>query len=150
MDGGSPLRLYDLFAEHRHNLLLCGNMPEVTSSRLPRYPERYVAVHRIGVPGTAGAELTDRDGEVAARYGSTPAAYLIRPDGYVGFRAARARLQRACLSIWQNYSVQLGRPIAVAQASGGRQRVFLCCERGRNAISGSWATSRRRSFVEPL
>ena len=85
-DGGTSLRLYDLFAEHRHNLLLCGNIPEALSSRLPHYPEHYVAVHRIGVPGTAGAELTDRDGDFAARYGSSPAVYLIRPDGYVGFR----------------------------------------------------------------
>src|SRR6516162_4004556 len=30
--------------------------------------------------------VDDSKGEVAARYGSIPAAYLIRPDGYVGFR----------------------------------------------------------------
>lgn len=33
---------------------------------------------------------------------------------------------------------------------GRRQRVFTRYERGRNAISGSWVTSRRRSFIEPL
>jgi len=81
-----PLRLYDLFAEHRHNLLVLGNLPNATISRLPRYPTRYFAVHRIATSGTTGEELTDLKGEVAARYGSIPAAYLIRPDGYVGFR----------------------------------------------------------------
>jgi hypothetical protein len=91
-DGGASLRPYDLFAEHRHNLLLCGNVREAMLSRLPRYPERYVAAHPIGVPVTAGAELTDRDGEVTARYGSTPAAYLIRPDGYVAFRGGESEV----------------------------------------------------------
>jgi 2-polyprenyl-6-methoxyphenol hydroxylase-like FAD-dependent oxidoreductase len=91
-DDGARLRLYDLVAEHRHNLLLCGDISEGTLSRLPRYPERYVAVHRIGVPGKVGAELTDCDGEVSARYGSSPAAYLIRPDGYVAFRCGESEV----------------------------------------------------------
>ncbi len=85
-DGTGSLRLYDLFAEHRHHLLLCGNVPEAVLSKLPRYPESYLAVHRIAASGTAGAELIDRDGKLAAHYGSNPAAYLIRPDGYVAFR----------------------------------------------------------------
>ena len=85
-DGRISLRLYDLFAEHRHNLLVLGNLPNAMISRLPRYPTRYFAVHRIATSGTTGEELTDLKGEVAARYGSIPAAYLIRPDGYVGFR----------------------------------------------------------------
>jgi hypothetical protein len=57
-------------------------------SGLPRYPEDYFAVHRIATSGTVAEELIDRDGEVAARYGSIPAAYLIRPDGYVAFRCS--------------------------------------------------------------
>ena len=90
-DGGT-LRLYDLFAEHRHNLLLWENLPEAVSAKLPRYPESFLAVHRIGLPGMAGAALLDSGGEVAARYGSTPAAYLIRPDGYVAFRCCAAEV----------------------------------------------------------
>ena len=85
-DGRMPLRLYDLFAEHRHNLLVLGNLPNATISRLPRYPAGYFAVHRIAASATTGEGLIDSKGEVAARYGSIPAAYLIRPDGYVGFR----------------------------------------------------------------
>jgi 2-polyprenyl-6-methoxyphenol hydroxylase-like FAD-dependent oxidoreductase len=85
-DGKGSLRLYDLLAENRHHLLLCGNLPEAVLSKLPRYPDSYLAVHRIGPSGTAGAELIDREGQFAARYGSNPAAYLIRPDGYVAFQ----------------------------------------------------------------
>jgi len=44
-----------------------------------------------GGPG-AGAQLIDGEGGVASRYGSTPAAYLIRPDGYVGFRRGAGQL----------------------------------------------------------
>ena len=85
------LRLYDLFAEHRHVLLLLGGT-EISSTALPRYLERDLAVHRIAARGTAGATLLDRDGTVAAKYGTAPAAYLIRPDGYVGFRCAGSEL----------------------------------------------------------
>jgi 2-polyprenyl-6-methoxyphenol hydroxylase-like FAD-dependent oxidoreductase len=85
-DGRRSLRLYNLFAGHRHDLLLLGDFPDTMLSGLPQYPEAYFAVHRIATSGTVGEKLIDRDGEVAARYGSIPAAYLIRPDGYVGFR----------------------------------------------------------------
>ena len=36
--------------------------------------------------GGSGGDLIDANGEVANRYGSMGTAYLIRPDGYVGFR----------------------------------------------------------------
>lgn len=84
-NGGVPLRLYDLFAEHRHVLLLLGNA-EAWQSALPRYPDRVLAVHLIAATGSQGGQLIDREGAVAGRYGSVPAAYLIRPDGYLGFR----------------------------------------------------------------
>jgi hypothetical protein len=44
------------------------------------------AAHRVVPPGTSGGDFIDREGVVAKRYGSAPTAYLIRPDGYVGFR----------------------------------------------------------------
>jgi hypothetical protein len=40
---------------------------------------------------TAG-DLIDCQGTVAARFGSAPAAYLLRPDGYVGFRYGQREL----------------------------------------------------------
>jgi hypothetical protein len=87
--GGAPLRLYDLLAEHRHVLLLLGDGPEALPPTLPRLPESVFAAHRVVPPGTSGGDFIDREGAVARRYGSRPAAYLIRPDGYVGFRCDR-------------------------------------------------------------
>jgi len=69
---GRALRLYDLLAKHRHALLLLSNI-ETPGVPLPHG----LAVHRIADPGA-----------VAAQYGSAPATYLIRPDGYIGFRCA--------------------------------------------------------------
>ena len=84
--GDATLRLYDLFAEHRHVLLLLGDGPEALPPTLPRLPERVFAAHRIVPPGTSGGDFIDREGVVAKCYGSRPIAYLIRPDGYIGFR----------------------------------------------------------------
>jgi hypothetical protein len=44
--GGASLRLYDLFAEHRHVPLLLGDGPEATPPTLPRFPESVFAAHR--------------------------------------------------------------------------------------------------------
>jgi hypothetical protein len=88
---GASLRLYDLFAEHRHTLLLLGNGPEALPP-MPRFSESVFAAHRVVPPGTSGGDYIDREGIVAQRYGSAPAAYLIRPDGYVGFRSDRRTL----------------------------------------------------------
>src|SRR6516162_7401685 len=87
--GGASRRLYQLFAEHRHVLLLLGDPAEGMAAPLLRYPESVLAVSRIVPPGSAGGDYVDRDGIVVQRYGSSPAAYLIRPDGYVGFRGDR-------------------------------------------------------------
>ncbi len=84
--GGPSRQLYDLFAEHGQLLLLLGGGPEALPPTLPRYAESVFAVYRVVPPGTSGGDYVDSEGIVAQRYGSTPAAYLIRPDGYVGFR----------------------------------------------------------------
>ena len=83
---GASLRLYNLFAEHRHILLLLGDGREALPPTMSRYPENVFAAYRVVPPGTSGGDYVDREGVVAQRYGSTPIAYLIRPDGYVGFR----------------------------------------------------------------
>jgi len=87
--GGASRRLYQLFAEHRHVLLLLGDPAEGMAAPLLRYPESVLAVSRIVPPGVVGGDYVDREGIVAQRYASSPAAYLIRPDGYVGFRGDR-------------------------------------------------------------
>jgi 2-polyprenyl-6-methoxyphenol hydroxylase-like FAD-dependent oxidoreductase len=86
---GASLRLYNLFAEHRHVLLLLGDGPEALSPTMPRCPDGAFAVYRVVPAGISGGDYVDREGIVAQRYGSSPAAYLIRPDGYVGFRCGQ-------------------------------------------------------------
>jgi hypothetical protein len=89
-DGTGSLRLYDLFAEHRHHLLLCGNLPEAVLSKLPRYPESYLAVHRIAVGRRAG-----------------------RPDHATG------RIQKSVLARDLNVAPREGTPVPVAAAGFG-------------------------------
>jgi 2-polyprenyl-6-methoxyphenol hydroxylase-like FAD-dependent oxidoreductase len=84
---GTLLRLYDLFAKHRHTLLLLGNESGDLPEGIPSETARHLTVQRISGPGARGAELIDREGMVATRYTTDPAAYLIRPDGYIGFRS---------------------------------------------------------------
>jgi 2-polyprenyl-6-methoxyphenol hydroxylase-like FAD-dependent oxidoreductase len=91
-DGGAALRLYDLIAEHRHVLLLLGGVSEALPAALPRSREGQFASYRIAAQGMAGAELIDCQGKITARFGATPVAYLIRPDGYVGFRCGASDL----------------------------------------------------------
>ena len=89
---GTSVRLYDLFAEHRHVLLLLGDGCESLPATMYRYPDNVFAVYRVVPPGISGGDYVDRESVVAKRYGSTPIAYLIRPDGYVGFRCDQRTL----------------------------------------------------------
>ena len=84
-NGRVPGRLYDLYAEHRHVLLLLGNA-ETWRAPLPHFPDRDLAVRRVVTTESEGEQLIDSEGAIAARYSAEPTAYLIRPDGYVGFR----------------------------------------------------------------
>jgi 2-polyprenyl-6-methoxyphenol hydroxylase-like FAD-dependent oxidoreductase len=88
----TSVRLYDLFAEHRHVLLLLGDSRESLPATMYRYPDNVFAVCRVVPPGISGGDYVDRESVVAKRYGSTPMAYLIRPDGYVGFRCDQRTL----------------------------------------------------------
>jgi hypothetical protein len=51
-----------------------------------------LVAYRIVPLGTSGGDYVDREGVVAKSYGSAPAGYLIRPDGYVGFRCDGGRV----------------------------------------------------------
>ena len=85
---GGPTRLYTLLAKHRHMLLLVGEGAAASPPDLPELTQRGIAVRHITGADGAGGDLIDREGEIAKRYGSAGIAYLIRPDGYVGFRCA--------------------------------------------------------------
>jgi pentachlorophenol monooxygenase len=82
---GLSTRLYDIIAERGHVLLLVGDGSE-PAPPMPEAWRQLVAVRRVANPNGADGDLIDRNGEVAARYGSAPAVYLLRPDGYVGLR----------------------------------------------------------------
>jgi PAS domain S-box-containing protein len=73
------------------HLLLCGAPPAWDRQLLTRFTQRYgslVAVHRLGTE-PFGADLCDPSGAALARLGARNGAqYLIRPDGYVGYRCA--------------------------------------------------------------
>ena len=61
----------------------------------------YLALNKQVEPVRVEANvLVDSNGELAQRYGNSPALYLVRPDGYVAFRspAARVHLLRAYLA----------------------------------------------------
>ncbi len=92
-EGGGSTRLYTIFAQHRHVLLLVGDGAGPAPD-LPELKQRPISVRHItGADGAVG-DLIDSEGEVAKRYGSAATAYLIRPDGYVGFRCASNDISR--------------------------------------------------------
>jgi 2-polyprenyl-6-methoxyphenol hydroxylase-like FAD-dependent oxidoreductase len=76
--GTGSAQLYDLLADHRPVLLDAG---DDTSEPWPSdLLLRDMPLYRVNA---------DRDDEIVAHFGSAPAAYLIRPDGYVGFHCRR-------------------------------------------------------------
>ena len=83
--GGGSTRLYELFEQHRQMLLMVGEGAGATPN-LPELARRGIAVRHVTAAGDSGGDLIDTKGEIAKRYGSMGTAYLIRPDGYVGFR----------------------------------------------------------------
>ena len=89
LGGQVPCRLHQALATPAFHLLLCGPPPAWDQQRLARFQQRFgnlIVVHRLGTepfPGT----LCDPSGAALARLGAREGAqYLIRPDGYVGYR----------------------------------------------------------------
>jgi len=100
---GYPIRVHDLLRHTGHTLLLWAGNPEMveTQRQLAAQIHQQLADHlRSHVIVAASASLADASGPVfrdatggfAAAYatGDTEAAaHLIRPDGYIGFRASK-------------------------------------------------------------
>jgi hypothetical protein len=89
---GLPVRLFDVFRGPVCTLLAFGDGQVATAERIAAaYPDVVRACSIV--PPDAGAPdrirtLVDPRGQVAAGYGVGPQALiLVRPDGYVGFRA---------------------------------------------------------------
>jgi 2-polyprenyl-6-methoxyphenol hydroxylase-like FAD-dependent oxidoreductase len=96
-----PIRLHDLLRHGGHTLLLWAGDPRVVqrqrrlSDEIGEQLRERVRCHIIVgadvlVPDPAGPLLSDGSHRFATAYGTSGAevaAYVIRPDGYVGFRA---------------------------------------------------------------
>jgi 2-polyprenyl-6-methoxyphenol hydroxylase-like FAD-dependent oxidoreductase len=113
--GGQPVYLQDALAGPRLHLLLCGDSGAWDPSQLADLATRFsdvLSVRRMTrEPGPEG-ELTDASGEALRLLGVQGAAqYLVRPDGYIGFRCAGYDLQRVTeyLARWFPRSAENGR-----------------------------------------
>jgi 2-polyprenyl-6-methoxyphenol hydroxylase-like FAD-dependent oxidoreductase len=89
--GQAPCRLHEALATPAFHLLLCGPQHRWDLQRLARFQERHgglVVMHRLGTEPFPG-QLCDPSGAALARLGARNGAqYLVRPDGYVGYRCA--------------------------------------------------------------
>jgi 2-polyprenyl-6-methoxyphenol hydroxylase-like FAD-dependent oxidoreductase len=87
--------LQEALATPTYHLLLCGSAQSWNDDQLARLSERYagfVAVHRVAREAAAGV-LHDTRGEAFTRLGVEQTAhYLVRPDGYIGYRGAATDL----------------------------------------------------------
>lgn len=102
-EAGRPVTLFEVLRGTSHVLLLLeGTGEQQATGAFARMGSRVreefgdlVSEHLVLGPGRAesrtdwpGAILSDPTGELHERYGAVaPTAYLIRPDGYVGFRS---------------------------------------------------------------
>jgi len=89
---GQPTSIHRATAAPGWHLLLCGPLDTWAQQDLTRLRTRYASlmtVHHLTTQPTVG-ELYDPDGAALRRLGLTrrdTAQYLVRPDGYLGYRA---------------------------------------------------------------
>src|SRR5262249_32729176 len=88
--------LQDAVAAPSFHLLLCGPTDGCDAVHPTALQERnggLVSVHRLAREAVPGV-LHDRDGQAFSRLGVDGAArYLVRPDGYVGYRSGGTELE---------------------------------------------------------
>jgi hypothetical protein len=88
---GRRVWIHELLGPTSFHLLLCGPPDEWDEARLAGFHDQHrgiVAVHHLAREGGPGV-LRDRDGAVLRKLGIAGLGqYLVRPDGYVAYRAA--------------------------------------------------------------
>ncbi len=101
--GGVMARLFDLWRDTRHHLLILSavELSEGERAAWAAFENDSVGVDLIvASPGGESSSIIDPDGWLGRVYGASPTAlYLIRPDGYVAYRSvpASARAVRSYL-----------------------------------------------------
>jgi hypothetical protein len=94
-----PLRLFELLADPHHTLLLYADdadqlpvfaeLNELTATLTAARVSTYVITATADLQVTGSPAIVDAAGEFRVAYGATGGSgYLVRPDGYLGFRAA--------------------------------------------------------------
>jgi 2-polyprenyl-6-methoxyphenol hydroxylase-like FAD-dependent oxidoreductase len=98
MRDGQGAWLQEALAAPSFDLLLCGPADGWDADQLAALQERYgglVALHRLAREAAPGV-LHDVDGQAFTRLGVERAAqYLVRPDGYIGYRSGNTDLSGA-------------------------------------------------------
>ena len=110
---GGPCRLFDAFREPRHTLVVftpnASGADPATLDNVRQSFSPLLGVLRIGLRNGA-AEMIDSDGTAHARYGAEQGAiYLIRPDGYIGFRGSLADRDALIADLHRRFGVTGGR-----------------------------------------
>jgi 2-polyprenyl-6-methoxyphenol hydroxylase-like FAD-dependent oxidoreductase len=130
---GEPRWLHELLREPTHHLLLCGRQDGFDPASVDDFGRDVaipVRILRLGpLPGEG--VLVDPDGGLLRRLGvRVTAVYLVRPDGYIAYRAEGSGLAGAGRHLW-NLEQQ-----GIAPASGrGRSRPSPSAGRARAARS---------------
>ncbi len=129
---GFPIRLHDLFRHPAATLLLWANdgtgLPTAASlaarigETLPGLVEcRILVTADSSVADVSGRVLCDATGTVTESYGFDPApstavqSYLVRPDGYVGYRASDTTVEKLIPVLERTYRVAFGETTAHPQ-----------------------------------
>lgn len=88
---GEPCRLQEVLGAPTFHLLLCGSPEGWSEAQLSGLCDRFAGLlraHKL-CPTAAPGVLYDATGQALVRLGVRGAAqYLVRPDGYIGFRVA--------------------------------------------------------------
>jgi hypothetical protein len=96
LDEGATRWLQDVLAAPDFHLLLCGPPDEWSGEEVATWSSHrsvLVTTHRLARQA-APSVLVDRDGEALSRLGVKNAAhFLVRPDGYIAYRAAGTDLR---------------------------------------------------------